>query len=354
MAYLGTYIRQLLSNREQVVLPGFGSLIVTKGEGGVQDSGLVEPPVPVLRFDPAHPKGDGKLAGVYAAGENIDTEEARQQVLELVDAIKFRLDKGEKYKLAEVGVFSRDDDNRIHFTKDPGWMIDPDAFGLDTLEILELESDVSDETGNTEDNDRGVRMEVFTEGKEAAASGSAGRDAMKGNRGSAGQYRRKPVNKWKIIWIVVGSLIAVLVLILLIPTRNGVEFGREGIVIRDTEEAGGDGRNAPEAGNISEGGENQFQGAGPAEVKEPAADQPGDQPQENRYFIIAGSFQNLQNATELMNELSAMGFHAEIIFTENRLYRVSVKSFSERDQAIRELPKIRTESGMDGAWVMTR
>ena len=410
MAYLGTYIRQLLSNREQVILPGFGSLVVTEGRGVAGDKGKIEPPVPVVKFDPTHPKGDGKLAGAYAAGEGIDPEEARQQVLELVDAIKFRLDKGEKYKLDQVGVFSRDDDNRILFSKDPDWLIDPDAFGLETLDILELESEDAggtDATGRKEVPGRkeagGVKHDVdqeqpgeekYVEGERPAggdyeiegekqsrgekepeggverqvAEGGTGKRITASERersgvtagGSVKRVERKPVNKWKIIWIVVGSLIAVLVLILLIPTGNGVEFGRDGIVIRDRQEAEGAEEHAPavEKGlKEEEGWPADEPVAEPGPVRRPAADEPGDQPEAttgHKYFIIAGSFQSLQNATELMNELKAAGFPAEMIITENRMYRVSVKSYADRDQAIRELPRIKAESGMEGAWVMAR
>lgn len=173
---------------------------------------------------------------------------------------------------------------------------------------------------------------------------------------SVKRVERKPVNKWKIIWIVVGSLIAVLVLILLIPSGNGVEFGREGIVIRDRQESEGPEKLAPAV----EKGMKEEKGKTPVDEQEAgkgaAADEPGDQPKapEHKYFIIAGSFQNLQNATELMNELRSKGFPAELIFAEGRLYRVSVKSYAESDQAIRELPRIKAESGIEGAWVMTR
>jgi cell division septation protein DedD/nucleoid DNA-binding protein len=410
MAYLGTYIRQLLSNREQVILPGFGSLVVTEGRGVAGDKGRIEPPVAVVKFDPTHPKGDGKLAGAYASGEGIDPEEARQQVLELVDAIKFRLDKGEKYKLDQVGVFSRDDDNRILFSKDPDWLIDPDAFGLETLDILELESEDDGGTVLADGTDAAGRKEVpgrkeaggvkhdgeqeqpggekYADGERGTggekqagaerktedgaerqvAEGGTGKRVTASERersgvtagGSVKRVERKPVNKWKIIWIVVGSLIAVLVLILLIPTGNGVEFGRDGIVIRDRQEAEGAEEHAPavEKGLKEEEGLPADEPvAEPGPVRRPAADEPGDQPKAttgHKYFIIAGSFQSLQNATELMNELKAAGFPAEMIITENRMYRVSVKSYADREQAIRELPRIKAESGMDGAWVMAR
>jgi nucleoid DNA-binding protein len=369
MAYLSTYIRQILSSREPVVLPGFGSLVITEGKGGRSADGKIDPPGKTIHFDPTHPKGDGKLAGVYATGEHLDPEEARQQVLELVDAIKFKLDKGEKYKLEEVGIFSRDDDNRVHFTKDPGWVIDPETFGLSSLEILELEDEEAEEpVGKSELAGAGVPAgksdtSAGTEpsGKNLRSPGKKPGPVTPGAKKSSRTIQRKPVNKWRIIWIVVGALIAVLVLVLLIPSENGVEFGKEGIVIREM-----NGEREPASSDRSTGrsrrdrtDKDQFvadqspaeEAAEEVKVEAPFVETPV---QQNSYFIIAGSFQSLQNATELMSKLKASGFPAEMIVTENRMYRVSIRSYADRDEAIRELPRVRAESGIDGAWVMTR
>ncbi len=345
MAYFGTYIRQILSDREPVVLPGFGSLIVTEGKGTKGADGKIEPPGPVVTFDPTHPKGDGKLSEVYAAVEHIDVEEARQQLLELVDAIKFKLDKGEKYRLEGVGTFSRDDENRIHFIKDPGWVIDPDTFGLETLDILELESEQAE------------IEEPVREAKPAGKPRPAERKQKEAAHSSDGPARlavqRKPVNKWKIIWIVVGSLIAVLAIILLIPSGNSVEFGKEGIVIRDTDDRKGSPAGAPA---VKPASDEASIPDGMKEEEEAKVDESSNVPpvQQNRYFIIAGSFHNLMNAKELMNKLKSAGFPAEMIITENRLYRVSIKSYAEKEEAIRDLSRVKAESGVSSAWVMTR
>ncbi|MEX2369794.1 MAG: SPOR domain-containing protein, partial [Bacteroidales bacterium] len=165
------------------------------------------------------------------------------------------------------------------------------------------------------------------------------------------RIERKQVNKWRIIWIVVGSLIAVLALILLIPTENGIEFGRDGIVIRekDSEKELLPSRD-PNESRI------ERETTGSEEVEDSQEeDRPVTPPvQQNKYFIIAGSFQSLPNATELMNDLKASGFPAEIIITENRLYRVSVSSFATKEAALRELPGIKNEPGLGSAWLMTR
>lgn len=344
MAYLGKYIRQILSRQEAVTLPGFGSLVIGKSDRVSVAKGKIDPPGIYISFDSEHPRDDGKLASEYAAGENMDQEEARQQVLELVDAIKFKLDKGEKFSLELVGEFTRDDNNRIHFTKDPNWIIDPELFGLPSLELLELEEEETEKEVVAEKEDAlSVSKEIKTEAKESQAM-------------SKKMANRAPVNKWKIIWIVVASLIAVLVLILLIPTKNtdyGIEFSKEGIVLKENV-VGNDLQEAAETNELVIGKEGQVDETGDEsqEVVQSEAELPVETT--NNFFIIAGSFAELQNATDLCESLKDEGFPAEIIKTESRLYRVAVQSYPEKQQASDDLAQIKKHPGLGGCWVWSR
>jgi cell division septation protein DedD/nucleoid DNA-binding protein len=339
MAYLGKYIRQILSKQEPVILPGFGRLTISKSEGVSVESGKIDPPGVLIRFDVEHPRDNGKLAAEYAAGESIDGEEAKQQVLELVDAIKFKLDKGEKFSLDLVGEFTRDDDDRIHFVKDSNWIIDPDLFGLPSLDLLELEEEEKAPEPANEDSVP-VKEDSIPQQKES--------QPMKKKMAN-----RAPVNKWKIIWIIVGSLIIVLVLILLIPTKNsdyGIEFSKEGLVMKENVVSNGGGtvedtnELVTDVDEQLEQTETETQEAVQAETQTPIGTT-------NNFFIIAGSFQELQNATELMESLKSEGFPAEIIITESRLYRVAVQSYPEKQQASDDLSRIKAHPGLGSCWV---
>ncbi len=346
MAYFGKYIRQILARQETVVFPGFGSLNIGKGKGVVQETGQVEPPGAIVVFDPTHPKDNGILAQEYAQGENIDLEEAQQQLLELVDAIKFKMDKGESYDLALVGRFTRDDDNRIRFQKDPNWIIDPEIFGLSSLDLLELEEEEEEE--KEEEKDAGESEEIpekMLDKKKAQVIEDIPERKVAG---------RKPVNKWTIIWIVIASLITVLILILIIPLNQedpDIEFGKEGLVIRNNADEGRD-----RAGKRDV--KDPFEETKEVEIDKPASAEDTDTSvpvtTANRYFIIAGSFQNLQNASELLEQLKEKGYPAEMIFTESRLYRVAVKSYQTKQQAIQDLSRIKTDPGLEKVWVWTK
>jgi len=343
MAYLGTYIQQILKRKQDVTLPGFGKLVTAKSSGKESIEGKILPPGFHVRFDDKQPKEDDILAKEYAEGEGIELEEARQQVLELIDAIKFKLDKGERFSLEALGEFSKDDNNRIYFTKSSDWTIDPDAFGLEPLDLLELEEETVE-----------INQPVKSEKDEKAPKPAPQKTSA-----------RKPLNKWKIIWMVVTGLIVVLFAILLIPTSNeGLEFGKGGIIIRNQDTGEREQQFDKPSGDISQGQSSNNESVSvddPQAMEDESKDKPLDEASrqqgtasEASYYVICGSFKNLLNATEMKDDLVQSGFPAEIIYTENRLYRVSIKSYLSKEEALNDLPTIKSQSGISSLWIMSK
>jgi len=362
MSEFGKYIRQILSRKQAVIFPGFGSLVLSDDKEVIKVEGRINPPGPVMLFDPTHPKDDGRLAGEYARGEGLAVEDASQLLLELVDSIKFKLDKGEDFEISQVGKFIRDDDNRIHFVKSSDWIIDPELFGLEALELLELEDEESHEA------------EVIPKTEEKAPIKEEVSSSYSSEADISPQFRKRPTKKWKTIWIVVGSLAAVLVVVLLLPSNNEadrVEVRRDGLIFH--------GRKAPKNNQDQESAKTGMDQSAVENAANPgqATDQNGEETPENtteqqvspqdqqqvvtrevrsnnNYFIIAGSFQKLLNAEEMMNNLKADGFPAEMIYTDSHYYRVSVRSYATMEEASRGLEKVKTVPGLENAWVWKR
>ena len=137
---IGESIKQLLEERKRVILPGFGNLEVKESAGGIPSSSTrIDPPGLMIRFDGSFSKDDGLLSEAWSQAGGVSKEEAEQQVLELVDAIRFALDKGEVYSLVNAGVFSRNDEGKVYFQPNQSWVLDEDQYGLETMDLLELE-----------------------------------------------------------------------------------------------------------------------------------------------------------------------------------------------------------------------
>ncbi len=332
---IGKYIKQLLEEGKRVILPGFGNLEIKETGGSVPTSGSrIDPPGLSVRADTGYSKDDGLLASVFANGEKLDLEEAGQRVLELVDSIKFALDKGDFFTIPETGTLSRDDDGKVHFKTDPGWVLEPDQYGLESMDLLELE-------------------ELPVEQEEEPVPGGA---VEQSSARSAGEKTPPPApvkppvktkrrfSRWKVIWIIAGSLIVVLALLILMPEdllrsqKSEVESEKVEIPQQEAERP-----------------QQETEHPQP-EIESQKVESEHQQPTvevANNFFIIAGSFKHLKNASELQDKLKGRGYPAEVLITENRMYRVSVISYATKREAERGLAGVKGEPGLESSWLLS-
>ncbi|MEA3462504.1 MAG: SPOR domain-containing protein [Bacteroidota bacterium] len=331
---IGKYIKMLLDERKRVILPGFGNLEVIVPESAQAPSGnRFIPPGTRVRFDKSYSKDDGLLAETLASGEQLDSNEAQQRVLELVDAIKFSLDKGEEYLLHEAGSFSRDSEGKIRFLADPDWVLEPEQYGLESMDLLELE-------------DLPIEKEEVKETTTKAAP--------KVTPLAPPRPKPKP-KKWRVIWFIAALLIVVLVVLVIIPPRED-ESGERRQLFRKKADRELVEQDQP-VDEQQEGQTDEQPSDTETVVSEPETEveQEQSQPPEesNNFFIIAGSFSKLKNASDLQDQLNARGFNAEVMITENRMYRVSVASYATKEEAEEALPKIKSESGLQSCWLLS-
>lgn len=75
-------------------------------------------------------------------------------------------------------------------------------------------------------------------------------------------------------------------------------------------------------------------------------------PELGKFYIIVGSYANLDNARRVVGELSGTSsFNVRILFdAERNIYKVSIKEFYDKGEAIRFKNDLRTGAGMDG-WI---
>jgi len=334
---LGKYIRELLDAGKRVILAGFGNLELRQPDEARSPSGSrIDPPGISVRFDSSYSKDDGLLSSAYAEGEGLDKDEAQQRVLELIDAIKFALDRGESYTLPETGTFSRDDDGKVSFQVDPAWLIEPDQYGLESLDLLELE-DVPQE-------------EKVTEEAQPETTGSVTPLAPP-------QPKSRPM-RWRVIWMVVFLLIIVLAVLILLPPRETEDGERTQRFWnrKAAEEQVDPQADAPVDSTKTteqQGEGEQLETPVVEEVSEEVSEEPTPVEPSHQYFVIAGSFSNLGNASDLQDQLKQRGFEAEVLITENRMYRVSVASYATKAEGQQGLAKIKKQQGMESCWLLS-
>ncbi len=322
---------------KRVILAGFGNLEVSKPDEAQSPSGSrIDPPGISVRFDSSYSKDDGLLSSAYAEGEGLDKDEAQQRVLELIDAIKFALDRGESYSLPETGTFSRDDDGKVRFRVDPAWLIEPDQYGLESLDLLELEDLPPEE-----------------EVAEAARTETAGSVTPL----APPKPKPRPM-RWRIIWMVVFLLIIVLAVLILLPPRETEDGERtQRFWNRKAAEEQVD---LPDDTPVDPAETTEQQDEGEdmetpvvEEIREEVREDPTPVEASHQYFVIAGSFSNLGNASDLQDRLKQRGFEAEVLITENRMYRVSVASYATKAEGQQGLEAIKKQQGLESCWLLS-
>lgn len=340
---LGKYIRELLDEKKRVILAGFGNLELKTPDGVQSPSGSrIDPPGITVRFDSSFSKDDGLLASVYAKGEGLENDEAQQRVLELIDAIKFALDRGESYSLPETGTFDRDDDGKVRFQVDPSWLLEPDQYGLESMDLLELEDlPAEEEVPETELN---APKPTTTPGPKPAGKVTPLAPA---------KPKPKP-RKWRVIWIIAFLLIIVLAVLILVPTQEN-ENGKRSLNLRSrkpAKEVVDQNLSTPDEVEVAPGEQDAGEAAG-TPVSEDETVKPATVKVTYNYFVIAGSFSNLRNASDLQDQLKQKGFEAEVLITENRMYRVSVSSFATKAEGQKGLAEIKKKPGLESCWLLS-
>jgi len=331
---IGKYIRQLLIDRQRVVFPGFGSLEVKEISGGVSKSGSkINPPGLSVMFNKRFSKDDGMLANSLVAHEGMEEEEAKQRVLEMIDAIKFSLDKGESYLLLETGTLWKDDDGKVHFQVVSDWLLEPEQYGLESLDLLELDETPTEDMEGKD----GVKIELDIPAQPAKKQ--VARVSLSAPRRQEAEKSRSRMLRLRAIWIIAGTLIVVLAVLIFIPSD----------------------RNKPPVQSIPQV-QNQPVESSAAETLTPEPDQTAPETVQSEpeqveevlnVHIIAGSFKHLKNASDKQDDLKARGYPAEVMITTNRMYRVSVGSYATEGDAERALRELKSEPGLESCWVLS-
>ena len=73
---------------------------------------------------------------------------------------------------------------------------------------------------------------------------------------------------------------------------------------------------------------------------------------EIKAYTIAGSFFDYENAEKLQHELISKGFSSTILPYWKGKYRVTIKSYPTKENAIKDLENIRTQSDIKDLWVL--
>ncbi|MBN2349463.1 MAG: SPOR domain-containing protein [Bacteroidales bacterium] len=325
------YIKELIILSECIILPDFGGFL-TKYRSSTFDKKrkIISPPSKEVLFKEDLKRDNGLLVDYISKNENIGIRKARILVEQYIDEKNAAMQKGEKVLIRGIGWFYMDKFDKIQFIPDSTENLLADAYGLEEFSL----------EGMAHENSISEPVPILP----------------------IESIKRKRTGLW-----VIGSIIVIIfiigILILLVPQINNssgngsntlfssgskknhdkIVFGQRRIIPPDSIQV----KIARQIDDRTDKQKALFYTD--SLVEAPNREIPATQ----MYFIVAGSFKNIQNARKKQQALESEGFKSEVIYTNDNFYRVVLSTFSDKSQAIDELRRIR--KGLNyTVWVMSQ
>ena len=353
------YIKDQLLFKGRITLPGLGTLELVKESARIKGKKII-PPGTWIVFNPGLSKDDGKLAQSLASAEEIDIEEARQKVLELIDAVVFKLNKGEAFIFEGLGKLFRDNENTIQFEKDDSFIVDFDTFGLESFELETIEEEGSSpvESIQSQPDTHKTSIPAVEPQSQPPPPPQPKPQPQIVTPAFTGKNNRN------IFWILSGAIVVILTGFIVLKLTTNVfdntsftffNFGQNDSLMTVFEDV-----NQETAGTLPGELEKTLDSMLKMEnalaPDEMMQDRSLLNPVESRgykeFHIIAGSFKDTKRAQKLARDLTLRGYPARILEQGNDLYRVSALSFKDKETGLTELQRFRGQTKNNAAWLL--
>ena len=324
---LSKYIKELLFLHECVILPEFGGFIANYRSAEIDHSQkTLLPPSKNISFNENLVHNDGLLISFLSKKKGIGYVDSKRIITNFINEIKSHLKKGKKVYFEEIGCFILDDQDNLQFEPDTSTNFLIDSFGLSSFHFNSLE-----------DYDVNKRIIRKTNDEDTT---------------------EKLLRKRRLQRVLVGVplLIALALIPFKAPDINNFkhEISSLNPVNNQTDHSI---INKPSSDNSSLDNTIDQQ----SEKKETMIYQEvgiNNTVEEsntviNKFYLINGSFRIYNNAVNLKQQLTNEGYDAEILDAENNMFRVAIRSFPSRNEALLELSRIRAEKGKDSVWLLS-
>lgn len=333
-------IRELLAKFDYISLPELGSFVKTYQSAKLSPDGKsFLPPRQSITFDTSRTFNDEVLDNLVMEKLHVERHEAQTKVRDFVEEVRKSMAKKEGASFKNVGVLRQDERGNIIFEEADDFSKASATFGLNPLTIPEK------------------KPQTVTRLQEKPIAQTA-------------QVVKPSPKKGKLIAITVMAAVVVLAIafsaaFLFIPELRFWEKSDSALVLNQQSTAI---EHTPEyKGSLEEGEENQMaETAGDhtdgsddlgktinAQTKKKKAlyYEEVKQYDESIYYIISGSFVNMENAQKHCRYLESKGYKPEIIEDIGK-YRVAMSKFTDKNRALRELERIRREKPTESVWLL--
>jgi nucleoid DNA-binding protein len=376
------HILNLLNHNLRVIIPDFGAFIIRQKE-----------PV-IIVFNEFLKYNDGLLIDYIAKTEQIEKEIARQKVVDYAENILKTLNAGKEFKIAGVGILRKAESEKIEFiqsgSEPPKQSAQKQAGKAEAKPAEAAPSiELSDEKAKTVEKspENNLTEKPKQENAHAKASEHSATEKKEKNgnsikkplerpaaepskeviekpvqKATIPQTQFKPIHKKKnnqqLIWVILIILFVALIngwFIFNKDIRNYIKSWRLSVNTSDTlgQMVTNDTLAQPVVKDINEEADDESY----IKESEPSEAIPAEPPKKEseavrkKYYIVAGCFRDENNANALVRDLIQKGYKAEKFGTIGNLHAVSYNSFTDKEEALRALARIRQEIEPE-AWML--
>ena len=311
-------IKDLLYRNDCVIIPGFGAILSQRISAQIiEETNTFLPPNKELSFNARLERNDGLLVNYYSNSNNVSYNEALQTIEEFVKSLISQLNDSNKINFEGIGVFKFNEEKNITFTPDANSNFLTYSFGLGEFNsnLIGRETLLSSEEFKVEEQD----------------SPLGDSKVIKLNRNKYYKYAASGL-----ILLALGSAIGSRTYMKSVEEHNLITYNEANKKVNE---------------QIQQA---TFVISDPLPtVKLIMTEKEKETTQYAPFKIVAGAFQDENNALKKVNNLINQGYsNAKIIGTNKfGLHQVIFNEYSTREEAKSELYNIK-KSQEKGAWIL--
>jgi len=354
MADLDKYISDLLFEYDCVIVPQLGGFVTNYRPAQIdKDRGIAHPPKKDIGFNRNLTRSDGLLEQAFAQSNSISIQEASSLVKQEVEGYWEKLNSGNKIRFKKIGVLFFDGDQKLHFEPSGDVNYLKSSFGLETFTLPEPVFQPAEEKAEKE-----TKVIPFEPAEETVEI-----------------EETLPAKSRSIYWVAAASILPFIAMSVYFgiktdfksPTETSFAELVPGFKFKKVKAEYKARR--PDENPISADEVIAFPADSvfPYSFIESKIDSTGvwvDLRKEKSlvvtekaygpYHIITGCFSYKKNAEKYVNRLQAKGYDASILDFHKNLHRVRISSHADRQDALQNLKKIRTQEGFPKAWLLKK
>lgn len=352
MTTVQNHIRELLFEQDCVVIPDFGGFVTNFDCAKVDKSEeYIKPAQKWLAFNGLLKNDDGLLSNYIAKNEGISRDEASLKIKSFVETAKKGIRFDQRFDITGVGTFTENEEGKIQFNPSENSNFLGESFGLEKIVIKKstfIKPIIQIETINTKVSQKTVQQVFASNDRETSAEEVklVGTSKIRNNR-------RRGTAVLKFLLGMFSATLFVSAIYLYDNEKNSLSsFNPFHFSQKQAQEAYAEQieKVIPKAEPIK---------VAPVLIKKDTLVnivKPIINDDENRFFVITGSFGERENAENQLYVLKSKGFSKASILNPSKrgkLIKVSAGGFTDEQSANEEAVKV-AKAINQNAWIFKK